>query len=138
MPVPKSLSARSLQYYVINCKWASDLDFFDFESGFLHQLIEDNFRQPVDVDQRMRLKKISEQLYVLQKEYRHARQLLHEQTRQLELMAEDVVPEDTEQLAGSQIQLEYLMSTLTTTCRAIKRDLYEVLEIIMQCKALAG
>jgi hypothetical protein len=38
-----TMSVRSLQYYVIARRWASDLDFFKIEAAFLHHLMDDYF-----------------------------------------------------------------------------------------------
>ncbi|HVV53819.1 MAG TPA: hypothetical protein VHC47_00755, partial [Mucilaginibacter sp.] len=43
METINSLSARSLQYYVISKRWSSDLQFFKFETGFLRRLLDEHF-----------------------------------------------------------------------------------------------
>jgi hypothetical protein len=35
-----SMSARSLQYYVIARRWLSDLEFFKIETSFLQKLLD--------------------------------------------------------------------------------------------------
>ena len=56
--------------------------------------------------------------------------LLNGQITQLELMAEDVIPEDAESLAATQVKLEYFMTDVTRRFRAVKREIFDlVLEL---------
>lgn len=41
METQTTLSARSLQYYAVTRKWASDIEFFQFETAFLENLLND-------------------------------------------------------------------------------------------------
>lgn len=41
-------------------------------------------------------------------------------------MAEDVIPEDAERLAATQVKLEYFMIKLTKGYRLIKNELFEL------------
>ena len=50
--------------------------------------------------------------------------LLLRQIMLLELMAEDVIPEDTDALAAVQIKLEQYMSELNRSFRAVKQKIF--------------
>jgi len=52
--------------------------------------------------------------------------LLSRQLTQLELMAEDVIPEDTEALAEVQVKPENLMGELTRRYRSAKQDIFRL------------
>jgi hypothetical protein len=52
--------------------------------------------------------------------------LLSDQIRKLELMAEDIIPEDSESLAAKQVQLEYFMTDLTREFRKVKQELFHL------------
>ena len=41
METQTTLSALSLQYYAVTRKWASDIEFFQFETAFLENLLND-------------------------------------------------------------------------------------------------
>jgi len=128
MPHFKNLSARSLQYYVISKKWALDVEFFKFEISFLKQLTHQRFVN-VSEETTVILGQLRENLLNLERDNEHAFELLEEQSRLLELAAEDIIPEDIDELATKQIHLEYLMSTLTADFRAIKKEIYEVVSL---------
>jgi hypothetical protein len=65
-------------------------------------------------------------LFKFEKAEREADILLTNQIKQLELMAEDVIPEDAERLAATQVKLEYFMIKLTKGYRLIKNELFEL------------
>jgi hypothetical protein len=110
-----AISARSLQYYVIAQRWLSDLEFFKIETSYLHQLMDDYIVRLQDDDHIQKLIATGKSL-----------NLLSDQIRQLELMAEDVIPEDSESLAAKQVQLEYFMTDLTHEFRKVKQELFHL------------
>lgn len=124
-----STSSRSLQYYVIARRWLSDLDFFSIEARFLQLLLERNMLTHLHDKPYLKL------LTTANKELKQLQQLikgdlLDGQISQLELMAEDVIPEDAEALAAAQVRLERFMNDLTQRFRAIKQDIFAlVLEL---------
>jgi len=131
MQVINGLSFRSLQYYVIARKWTSDLGFFDFECSFLHSLIAD-FVKRFNEDHALRsLMDMLNQLNRLDKDLKNTEQILYQQTRQLELMAEDIIPENSQALAGKQVELEYMMADITARFRRLKAELYNLLSSSM-------
>jgi hypothetical protein len=119
-----AISARSLQYYVIAQRWLSDLEFFKIETSYLHQLMDDYIVRLQDDDHIQKLIATGKSLKKL--EEMEVDDLLSDQIRQLELMAEDVIPEDSESLAAKQVQLEYFMTDLTHEFRKVKQELFHL------------
>lgn len=119
-----AISARSLQYYVIAQRWLSDLEFFKIETSYLHRLMDDYIVRLQDDDHIQKLIATGKSLKKL--EDMEVDNLLSDQIRQLELMAEDVIPEDSESLAAKQVQLEYFMSDLTHEFRKVKQELFHL------------
>jgi len=124
-----SISSRSLQYYVIAKRWFSDLEFFRIEARFLNLLLERNMLAHLhDKPHLKQLIAVNKELKQLQELVRD--DLLNGQITQLELMAEDVIPEDAESLAATQVNLEYFMTDVTRRFRAVKREIFDlVLEL---------
>lgn len=118
------ISSRSLQYYVIAKKWSSDLDFFRLEAGFLHRLLDRNTRNLQDREHLGQLVKTGKDLAEL--EQMVVDDLLAGQLTQLELMAEDIIPEDAEALAAVQVRLEQFMGALTKRFRQVKQEIYRL------------
>ena len=126
------MSARSLQYYVISRKWASDLEFYKIETAFFHRLIEDHFISLSAPEHINELKSIGKKLLMLEVELSTADKLLTWQLHNLELMAEDVIGEDAEALASKQVQLEYLINNITRQFREIKKVLFDLVERVVK------
>ncbi|CAN5488454.1 hypothetical protein BH09BAC6_BH09BAC6_33820 [soil metagenome] len=118
------MSARSLQYYVIAKRWLSDLEFFRIETAFLHKLLDYYITRLQDDDHIHKLIATGKALYKL--EDMEVGAMLTKQIRQLELMAEDILPEDTEALAATQVQLEYFMTNLTREYRSVKQEVFRL------------
>jgi hypothetical protein len=124
-----SISSRSLQYYVIAKRWFSDLEFFRIEARFLNLLLERNML--AHLHDKPHLK----QLIAVNKELKRLQELVKDdllsgQITQLELMAEDVIPEDVESLAATQVKLEYFMTDVTRRFRTVKQNIFDlVLEL---------
>lgn len=125
METTTAMSARSLQYYVIARRWLSDLEFFKIETSFLHRLMESNISRLQDHDHIDKLITTGKSLRKL--EQMEVDDLLKNQIKQLELMAEDIIPEDTEAFASTQIQLEYFMTNLTREFRLVKQELFSLI-----------
>ncbi len=126
-----SMSARSLQYYVIDRRWASDIEFFKIETAFLHRLLDDYFVRlcnPVHIDQ---LKYVGKNLLKLEKEECQADLLITEQLKNVELMTEDIIPENADELTVNQVKLEYLMTNLIREYREVKQELFALVESVM-------
>jgi hypothetical protein len=125
MPTAITMPARSLQYYVLAKRWLSDLEFFKIEAGFLHRLIDDFKLHLYDQDHRGQLTGIKASLLKL--EDSETANILASQIWQLELMADDVIAEDAESIAATQVKLEYFMTNLTNEFRQVKQQLYRLL-----------
>jgi hypothetical protein len=118
------ISSRSLQYYVIGRHWASDLEFFRIETAFLHRLLEDHFIPLCNQAHISELTRVGMKLYHLEKEESQVSKLLSDQLKQLELMAEDIIPEDVEELAESQVNLEGWVANLMNDYRETKKEIF--------------
>jgi len=127
-----NMSARSLQYYVIGKHWASDLEFFRIETAFLHRLVDDYFVRLLDEINVTQLSNAGMKLYQLEKDEARVSHMLSAQLKQLELMAEDKIPENTEELAGSQMRLENLVTTVMLEYQSVKKEIFELTESVMK------
>ena len=129
------MSARSLQYYLIATRWASDLEFFKVETAFLHRLIEEYFIRLGGPKHIENFRKTGKALLKLEEDRNRADNLLTEQLKHLELMAEDVIPEDVNSLSDKQIQIEYLVTDLVNEYRSVKNELFVLVENVRKIKA---
>lgn len=137
METLNSLSARSLQYFVIAKKWSSDLEFYKIEIKFIRSLLENNYFILQNNGEKDTVKRINDDLMRLDVEKNQLERALDEQMQQLELMSEDVIPEDATQVAGKQIRLEYMVTDLFSEYKDLKREIfYLVQEATMQNKQL--
>jgi len=138
METLNSLSARSLQYLVIAKKWSSDLEFYKIEIKFLRSLLGVNFITLLNNGDRETVKNINSDLARLDEEKTQLEFALNDQIKHLELMAEDVIPEDATQVSGKQIRLEYMVADLFSEYKDLKREIfYMVQEASMQSKLLS-
>jgi len=132
MGTANAMSARSLQFYVIARRWASDLEFFDIEIAFLHRLIDDYFIALSSRKYFEALRPVGKNLLKLEEDRSRLASLLAKQLKQVELMAEDVIPENSEDLAVNQVHLEQLMTNLTFDYRNVKKVLFALVEHVMR------
>lgn len=117
-------SSRTLQYYVMAKRWASDLEFFRMEIGFLQQLLDQRISRPQVQEHIDQLVKAGRDLIGLLEP--EMAELLYGQLFQLELMAEDIITEDADEVAAVQVKLENQMSQLSRRFQAVKRDVYRL------------
>lgn len=132
METLKSTSARSLQYYAICKRWTSDLEFFRIETAFLHRLIEEHFVRLLEEADVISLSATGMKLYQLEKHENKLNKMLEAQLKCLELMAEDIIPDDSESLSGTQIQLENLMFTVMHEYQAVKKEIFGFMEKMLK------
>ncbi|MFI5136458.1 MAG: hypothetical protein ACHQIM_01440 [Sphingobacteriales bacterium] len=132
MGTSSAMSSRSLQYYVTARRWSSDLEFFKIETAFLHRLMDDYFVPLCDKTYFEKFKTAGKELLKLEKESARADNLLIDQLKQVELMAEEIIPENAEDLAANQVQLESLMTRLTLDYRDVKKQLFELVESVIR------
>src|SRR3569832_2150294 len=128
METLNSLSARSLQYLVIAKKWSSDLEFYKIEIKFLRSLLGVNFIALLNNGDRETVKNITEDLIRLDGEKNQLEYSLNDQIKRLELMAEDIIPEDATQVAGKQIRLEYMVAELFSEYKDLKREIFYLVQ----------
>jgi len=126
------MSSRSLQYYVTARQWSSDVEFFKIETAFLHRLMDDHFVPLCDKTYFEKFKTAGKELLKLEKESLSADNLLNHQLKMVELMAEGIVPEDAEDLAANQVQLESLMTRLILDYRDVKKQLFALVESLIR------
>lgn len=133
------MSARSLQYYVIAKRWASDLEFYKVETAFLQHLLDEYFTRLCQPDMLNELKEVGKELTALEDDEQQAEVQLTKQIKQLELVAEEVVHEDTEELATAQVQLEYTIMNLNRQYREVKQKLFALVEnVLHDFKLISG
>jgi len=128
METATSLSSRALQYYVMARHWASDLEFFKTETKFFHRLLDDYIVYLSSANYEEKLKIIGKKLQKLEEDEKLTNELLTKQLKHLELMAEDIIPEDAESLAAMQIKLETLTTNLMREYRNTKKQLFLLVE----------
>lgn len=128
METLNSLSARSLQYLVIAKKWSVDLEFYKFEIKFLRTLLENNYFILQNNGEKDSVKRINNDLMMLDVEKNQLERSLNDQIQQLELMSEDVIPEDATLVAGQQIRLEYMVTDLFSEYKDLKREIFYLVQ----------
>jgi len=127
-----TISARSLQFYAVTKKWASDLEFFEIEVAFFHHLIKNHFTHLLEPKHLAETRAVSERLFWFETEIAHIERALGQHLKQVELMAEDIVPEDAATLAVTQVKLEHMIATLTQEFRDTKKALFKLLEDVLR------
>ncbi len=132
METVNAISARSLQCYVIARCWASDLEFFKIETDFFYRLLDDYRIRLIDYEHIDRLKQMYARLLKLEQDEDIIDELLMNQLKQLELMSEDIIPEDAETLVVAQVRLENLTAGLSNEYREVKKDLFSLIKSVIQ------
>ena len=132
METINTLSARSLQYYVIAKHWVSDLEFFRIEAKFFNTLIDENLRRVKVSSGNNALRALLYKINKLNEDEQATAKMLAEQLQQLELMAEDIIPENIDDVKGQQVQLEYLVANLIHEYRAVKREIFTTIESFLK------
>jgi len=127
METLSKLSARALEYYITSRRWKSDLYFSNLEITFLNRLLDEHFHELVDAGIKARLKELGKRLSDVVSEEQQIKELLEQQIEKLEQLAKDGSDEHTEELAGKQAHLEYLMMDWIHEYRVIKEELFLVL-----------
>jgi len=125
------LSARAVQCYTLSRQWKSDLEFFRIETAFFHRLLDDYFVRLLAPPYIEQLKQTGKDLYKLEKDENRLIKLVDDQLTQLDLISEVVIPEDREILIEKHLQLEQLMASLISEYKEVKKQLFELVEKIM-------
>jgi hypothetical protein len=84
-----------------------------------------------------KFKHTGKDLLKLEEDSNKAQKLLTDQLKYIELMAEDIIPENAEELAVNQVQLEYFMNNLTREYRDVKKQMFELVESVIRENKLA-
>lgn len=124
--------SRSLQYFAIAKNWSSDLDFHHTELVFLNQLLDDYFVRLSAPHYIKKLTDIKKEFYLVKEQAKKTEELLSQQTTILELMSDDVIPDDVQGLEAKQIRLEYWMNDLDKAFRKTKKALFRLIEEVVQ------
>ena len=122
------MSSRSLQYHVIASKWLSDLEFYKFEMGFLRTLLDNHFFNMEYKDDRASVIGLNNDLMKLEVDKNQLEIALDDQIRQLELMSEDIIPEDVTFLSGKQIKLEYMVTHIFSEYKQLKKQIFSLVQ----------
>jgi hypothetical protein len=136
METAVNLSPRSLQYYIVSRHWGSDLEFFKIETAFFHRLLDDYFVRLLSPEYFENLKKTSSKLFQLEKDENEVRRQLNDHLKQLELTAENIIPEDLEELSAAHSRLESSVIRFINEYREVKKDLFDLVESAMKEKKL--
>jgi DNA gyrase/topoisomerase IV subunit A len=134
METLSKLSARALEYYITSRRWKSDLYFSNLEITFLNRLLDEHFHELVDTDVKAKLKQLGNRLSVLVSEELQIKELLELQLENLEQLAKESLDEHTEELAGKQAHLEYLMMDWIHEYRVIKEEFFFVIGAYLDSK----
>lgn len=136
MDTLSKLPARALEYYINVRRWKTHLEFFNLEVVFLNRLMEEHFLQLSGKDHIKKLTQLGSKLSVLVNEKHHIVGLLDQQLRNLELLAEDLISEGLDELSEKQADLECRMTDLIHQYREVKRELYVIVEEILDERKL--
>jgi hypothetical protein len=131
MEITQKLSERSQQYYVITKQWLSDLEFLTFEAEFLHKLMENYFTSLSNEGYLDKLVLANQLLSKMEVEKNHVHAMVSHHIKKLEMIAENIIPDTTEELAENQLLIENFMSTIIRQYRQVKKDIYAIVETAM-------
>ncbi|MCX2452415.1 hypothetical protein OQX61_14160 [Pedobacter sp. PLR] len=130
------LPAKALEYYINARRWKTHLDFFNMEVVFLNRIMEEHFLQLAGDNHKKKITPLGSKLSVLMNEKYHVDGLLDQQLKKLELLAEGLLRESPEELAGKQAHLEYHIIDLIHEYREVKRELYTIVEVVLNERKL--
>lgn len=122
-------STVTLPYYKNAKGWVTDLESFKLENTFLNGILDEYFLRlsgtmAIDI-----LKRIGKKLLKLEADSNYSDTILSEQFRNLELVKEEVIPENIVGLACKQMELEYLITNLNNEYREVKKELSLLLDL---------
>lgn len=95
---------------------------------FLHRLLDDYFVQLLSLEFFDKLKQASSKLFELETDETGVSEQLAAQMKQLELAAENVIPEDAEMLADTQATIESQLLKLINEYREVKKEMFALVE----------
>ncbi|WP_222538241.1 hypothetical protein [Pedobacter polysacchareus] len=130
------LPERALEYYINVRRWKTYLDFFNLEVVFLNRLMEEHFLQLSGEQRIKKLTQLGSKLSALVNEKHRIKGLLDQHLKNLELLAEDLLHVSLDELSEKQADLECRMTDLIHQYREVKRELYLIVEEILDERKL--
>jgi hypothetical protein len=131
MDTTAELSANAQQYYNLSRHWASDIEFFKIETVLIRHLLDNYFVRLLNPIHFENLRQTRAKLFELGKVENELRKQLSNHLKQLELVAKNIIPENTRNLADAQGGIESLVSKLAKDFREIKKELFALVERTM-------
>lgn len=122
-----TLSARSLQYYIIAKRWSADLDFFRIEKDFFKELLK-QLAPESDVNENFVHEGLNVKLQNLNQELMEGGAAVAEYLNKLELIADQKFPEIRASLIPEHACLEYRMLDLVDEFRQLKLELFKAVK----------
>lgn len=138
METVNSVSARSLQYYAIARKWASDIEFYRFEVTFFRKLLDERFFTTPNADERKQIAQLNSGLMIFEVDKNQLELSLGNQMKHLELMLDDAMPEDVSWLAAKQIEIEKSVNEIFAEYKTLKKEIFALLQSTCAISDVAG
>lgn len=113
-------------------RWTSDLEFYKVECSFLHNLLDNYFNRlstPRHID---RLKYLENELIKLEDERHEIDKLLGAYMIQVKSVADTMEAEEQKDLEDKYSKLWSLMEELTLRIRKVKKELYAIIEKVIE------
>lgn len=126
------MSAKSLQYYVIAKRWASDIEFFKIETSFLNRLLDNYFVRLYNQKLLEKVKVSGERMLALAKDEVKVNQLIQRQLKEMEWIAKNQIKENVERISLSQVEIEHQMVNIMREFRELKKDIFKLVECILR------
>jgi hypothetical protein len=99
------LSGSAIHYYAKARHWISNLEFFKTKAAFFYRLLNDYFIPVVDPVPMEAIKLTVSKLFILEEDEDHAIRSVGDQLKQLELISENIIPENQEELGNLMAKL---------------------------------
>ena len=96
--------------------------------GFLHTLLDNHFFNLQYKDDRATVINFNNDLMKLSVDKNQLEIVLDDQIRLLELMSEDIIPEDVTALSGKQIKLEYMVTHIFSEYKELKKQIFSLVQ----------
>jgi hypothetical protein len=110
--------------YFKNAKgWVAELESFKVENTFLNRVLDEYFLRLSGAAAIDIFKRIGKKLLKLEADSNYSDTILSEQFKDLELVADEVIPENIVGLACKQMELEYLITNLNNEYCEVKKEL---------------
>jgi hypothetical protein len=94
----------------------------------LRTLLDNHFFNLQYKDDRASVIGLNNDLMKLEVDKNQLELALDDQIRQLELMSEDIIPEDVTFLSGKQIKLEYMVTHIFSEYKELKKQIFSLVQ----------